>query len=237
MLLGVGALFVVVSLLMLPSAPRVAIPNTAFFGACFVVFAANVLRKRRFAAMRLREVEIAGETPIRPSRAYVAVLGGGLFFVGVVLLVFEWPAAPLVVRLSILAIAAAGAALLALLAAGRLPAGYLQFDPAGLTVGQRGFTMHLPWDQIGTVTAGEMHHNPVLLLSMASVEAVVVEPAAERPRALRQIARSAQWTGAHVVVMTAQYRIDLPLLVALVERYVSDPAARARLGVPRLPGS
>jgi hypothetical protein len=40
--------------------------------------------------------------------------------------------------------------------------------------------------------------------------------------------------GAHVMIMTSLYGIDLPFLVTAIERYVADPEARKGLSLPRL---
>lgn len=37
------------------------------------------------------------------------------------------------------------------------------------------------------------------------------------------------------MILSSQYRIELPLLVSAIERYVREPRARAGLAIPRLP--
>jgi hypothetical protein len=40
------------------------------------------------------------------------------------------------------------------------------------------------------------------------------------------------------MIMTAQYRLDLPLLVKAIERYAAEPSSRAELARrPELPGN
>lgn len=56
-----------------------------------------------------------------------------------------------------------------------------------------------------------------------------------RPRIFAEFVSSLEWVGAHVMILSSQYRIELPLLVSAIERYVREPRARAGLAIPRLP--
>jgi hypothetical protein len=226
--------FVIVGLLALPSRPDVAVPVLAFFGVCAGVATVTVLRKLRFARLRPISVEIAGGTPIRPSRLQLSGLGVTLLGLGIVLISY-WHSGPILVVCSIWGMIATGAFLLLGLVTGRLPVGFIQFDPVGLTIGRRADTFTLPWDCIASVAPAEYHDNPVLLLSVRDLDAVVVNPASARLRVIASFLSSLNWTGAHVMLMSSQYRIELPLLVTAIERYVRDPRAREGLATPRLP--
>lgn len=213
--------------------PRAGVPTLAFFGACAALAARTVLRKRRFARLRLISAEIVGGVPIRPSRSYLAVFALALSSLGTVLLVY-WRDASVVVLICVWMIASAGALLLLGLVTGYLPVGFLQFDPAGLTIGRRRDAFTLPWDSIAAVRPGEFHDNPVLLLLLQDPSLVLVTPAHARGRVIATLKSNMKWVGAHVMIMSSHYAIDLPFLVTAIERYIADPCARDRLAVPRL---
>lgn len=231
--LVVGVTFTAGGFFALFDKPKVAVPTIVFFGFCAAMAARTVWRKRRFARMQLLSVEIAGGVPLRPSRAYLTLLGLALSVVGTVLVVY-WRDAPLVVQLCAWLIAGAGALLLLGIVTRRLPIGFLQFDPAGLTIGRRRDSYLIPWDAIAAVRPGEFHSNPVLLLWLHDPSLVVAKPPRAHARVVASLHSSANWVGAHVMVMSSQYAIDLPLLVTAVERYVTDARAREGLAVPRL---
>jgi hypothetical protein len=213
--------------------PRVGVPTLAFFGACAALAARTVLRKRRFARLQLLSAEIVGGVPIRPSRSYLTVFALVLFSLGTVLLVY-WRDAPIIILICVWMIAGAGALLLLGLVTGHLPVGFLQFDPAGLTIGRRRDAFTLPWDSIAAVSPGEFHDNPVLLLLLQDPSLVIVTPPHARERVIASLISNTKWVGAHVMIMSSHYAIDLPFLVTAIERYVADPRARDGLAVPRL---
>jgi hypothetical protein len=232
-MLVISVAFAAVGLVGLLDDPRVGVPTLAFFGACATLAGRTVLRKRRFARLRLISVEIVGGVPIRPSRAYLTVFALALSSLGTVLLVY-WRGAPVVVLISVWIMAGAGALLLLGLVTGQLPVGFLQFDPAGLTVGRRRDAFTVPWDSIAAVSPGEFHDNPVLFLSLQDTSLVIVTPPHARPRVIASLISNRKWVGAHVMIMSSHYAIDLPFLVTAIERYISDPHARDGLAVPRL---
>ncbi len=127
-------------------------------------------------------------------------------------------------------VAGVGLALLAATAAGWLPAGYLRFDPEGFTVAHRSWRYTIPWDAVAELGPGELYDNPVLCLWLRDFGAVRVEPSSFEMRARKQFASNERWTGAHVVIMTPQYGLELPLLVSALRRYVEAPSSRAALG-------
>jgi hypothetical protein len=213
--------------------PRVGVPTLALFGACAALAARTVLRKRRFARLRLISVEIVGGVPIRPSRGYLIVVALALSSLGTVLLVY-WRGAPLAVLISAWITAGVGALLLLGLVTGHLPVGFLQFDPAGLTIGRRRDAFTIPWASIAAVSPGEFHDNPVLFLSLQDASRVIVTPPQARGRVIASLISNTKWVGAHVMIMSSHYAIDLPFLVTAIERYIADPHARDGLAVPRL---
>jgi len=84
---------------------------------------------------------------------------------------------------------------------------------------------------------GEFHDNPVLLLWLSNLNRVNVQPPEARARALASLARNQSWVGAHVMILSSHYRIELPYLVSAIERYIAEPQARQGSAVPRLPVS
>jgi hypothetical protein len=110
---------------------------------------------------------------------------------------------------------------------GWLPAHYVQFDPQGITFGERGFSYLVTWENIAGLAARELDGNAVLLLQLYRPDAIEVTPHGRKARALNGMARNP--SGADVVLATTQYRMDLSLLTQAVERYVREPAARIEL--------
>jgi hypothetical protein len=234
-LFAVGCTFVAAGLFILPSRSDVGIVTLAFFGTCTAMFGANLVRKYRFRRLQPIRVQIVGAVPIRPSRGGVFLLGGTLFALGVTLEIFGTAYGRIFSSLSFV-IAGVGALLLVGLALRWLPVGYIQFDPAGLTFGQRRWAFMVPWDQIAKVGAGEFHDNPVLLLWIREPAAIQVDPPHHHARAVAGLASTMAWSGVHVMLMTSQYGMDLPLVAKAVERYVSDPSSRRELAQRFLPG-
>jgi len=69
------------------------------------------------------------------------------------------------------------------------------------------------------------------------MNSVVVRPPGDRSRVIAGLKSNIAWVGAHVMIMSSLYEIDLPLLVSAVEKYVASPSARQQLAVPRLPAA
>lgn len=233
--LVVSTAFVVIGVLAFADGRDEAVAIVAFFGTCAAVAAGTIVRKRRYARLHLISVEIVGGTPIRPTRSRVALLGATFLGLGLVLFAYS-PSAPFVVKLCIFVMIAAGALLLLALLTGLLPVGFLQFDPHGLTIGERRHVLTLPWDSIAAVAPGEVHDNPVLLLWVRDLDTILVRPPAARPRVTAGLRSSLSWFGAHLMIHTWQYGIELPFLVKAIERYAGDPSAREGLAVARLLG-
>jgi hypothetical protein len=232
-LAAVGLLFVAGALLVFQREPAMAVGTIALFGACAALGVRNVVRKRRFARLRPLSVEIVGGVPLRPSRLYTALLGGGVLSVGLAL-VPPGLDGRLVLLICAGVMVLAGAFLLGGVAKGKLPIGFVQFDEGGLTVGQRTSTFTIGWDNVLGVWPGEFHDNAVLFLSVRDLAALAVHPAEAKARTMARLSLDQRVVGAHVMILTGSYGIDLPLLVAAIEGYVSDPASRAGLAVPRL---
>jgi hypothetical protein len=232
LLLAVGLAFVVAGLFILPRNRDVGIVTLAFFGLCTATFVSNIARKLQFRSLLPLRVEVAGGVPIRPSRAVFLALASGVFGVGATLVTFGRGYGAIFWSLAWLMLAA-GAALLLGLAAGWLPVGYFQLDPPGITIGGRRWAYTVPWDCL-QVSSGEFHDNPVVWMWIDRLEAVEAHPAESRDQVLEALASNTRWSGAHIVIMTSQYRMHLPLLVQALERYIADPGARSELARPKL---
>lgn len=215
---------------------RPAFAVTLFFGCCAAVQAATIARRLRQRRDTAISVRVVGGVAIRPSRGRLAAWGVLTLSAGVGLAILG-ESFPFPFRAASWAIAASGALVLAGVAARRLPVGFLQFDPAGLSLGRRHWTITLPWDQVERVAAGEVNDNAAALLWVRDLAAVAVTPPEKQRQAVRAMLSSVEWTGAPVVVLTGAYGLSLPHLVAALERYASEPAARAELAPrPGLPG-
>jgi hypothetical protein len=233
LLVALNAVFVAGGLLMLPSKPDVAIVTLAFFGSCLAIAVANVWRKLRDRKFTAETIDVAGGVPIRPKRGLFLGLGAWLLILGIVLIVFGH-AYPLLFRWLAGFIAVVGATLFVGTLVGYWPAGYLQFDPEGLTIADRGWRVVLPWNEITSVVEGDYQSNPVLLICVADASRLAVEPPQSHAQAMKKIARMQTYMGADFAIMTTHYGIDLPTLASAVLRYATDAAARAGLR-PRLP--
>lgn len=233
-LLAISVVFVAAGLFILPRDPNVGIVTLAFFGSCLAVFAAIIVRKLRVRRFTGETIEVVGGVPIRPQRWRILLLGGWLLALGTILLVFAKDPPDLIWWLAAF-IAAVGASVMAGVLTGRLPGGYLQFDPEGFTIANRQWRAVIPWDQIASVNEGELADNPILLISVHDLAAVTITPPDAIANAAKTIARYEATYGANFMIMTTHYGIDLPVLTATIVRYATDPAARKELCRRSLP--
>ena len=233
-LAGIGIVFVLMGLVILPSDLNTGITTIAFFGACAWVSVGNLVRKLRYGRLRVRNVTVTGGVPIRPSRSKGIAFGGVLLGLGLVLIIFD-PGHPFLMRVIAWLIAVTGGCVLAAVATGFFPGQYMQFDPAGLTLGYRGWSVLIPWDGISRAATGEVSGNPALFLWLESPEAFEVKPAAKQRGFLKQIGQWRGWIGADMVLLTTHYDMDLPVLAAAIDRFRTDFSSRAELKTLALP--
>jgi hypothetical protein len=206
-----------------------AISFIVFFGIGAFVSAGTILRKRRFRQeSRVNEAEIAGGVPIRPSRKAALMTGLAMFVSGAVLLYFGDPF-PLLYTLSMFALTSMGAFILLGVIFRFLPKGYIQFDPPGLSVGERLWTLTIPWDQIIFVAPGGLGDNVMLLIGISQIEAVEVRPEKYREKVLKRFKSNIRWFGVPMTIMPGRYGLSLPLLIKAMERYITVPASRETL--------
>lgn len=167
LLLFVGLCFMVAGILIIPENLSVGVSTLVFFGGCTIVFAGTIHRKLHFRQEnKIIKADIIGGVPIRPSKTVILSLGLALFMSGSILFYFGAPY-PLVYKLLSLLISSVGLCLLLGLLFGLLPVGYIQFDPTGISIGQRRWTIMIPWEQISSVSPGESEGNVILVLNSA----------------------------------------------------------------------
>jgi len=228
LLVAISAVFVVIGCILLPRDPDAAIVALAMFGPCLVFFSYTILRRHRRRHAGPMAAQVVGGTPIRPLRGRALMLGAGLLALGVVLATHGAGAGPVFVWLSWF-IAGVGAVFSVLVLLGVLPAGYLQFDPDALVVGTTREQARVPWSAISAMAEAEYHHNPAVFIWVADVDAVMVQPETRRVRVLKRIASSQAWMGADFVILCSQYGVEASVVLAALQRYASEPAARDEL--------
>ena len=231
--------FVAGGLFLLDSNFDVAVVTIAFFGSCAIIGAIPIVRKLRPVQPAPDHVEIMGGVPIRPSKGILLTIGLWLVALAVITLAFGWSYG-IIYRAVMLGFLGLGCYILIGLYLGRLPAHYLQFDPSGITFGERGFSYRVQWDNISGSGAGEINGNAALLLQLYQPDAIEVAPPGRKTRALKALVRNEQFYGAHVIIMTTQYRMDVSLLAQAIDRYIREPEARSELSqkflLPPAPG-
>ena len=211
---------------------RAALVTITFFGACALIFVADILRKRRERRERGSIVQVTGgvNIPVESSRVgFIAlgccVVGAVLFFVGVNY--------PLLLRLLGAFIGLVGVALAIALACGYFRRQFIRFDPDAFTVGERGFRYRLEWDNFDDIAEIEFASNPFVGIRVRSVEAIVVEPPDRAPSFRSLIANNRALMDADVVIAPRNFGIDGPVLAGALARYANDDDARAELATRR----
>lgn len=229
----IGGLFTLGGLLMLRNDFKTGIVTLVFFGLCFAHAVSVILRKRRARKLVALTASVAGGVPIRQSRTRMALLGGALLILGALQVAFITDAVQVGIGWLLVVV---GGVMLAGLAAGLLYTAYIQFDPSGITFGDRHGKAVVPWQAITGLARTDMNNNPIVLVSV-DPEAIAVQPAAHRPRLSRQMARSRGSFGADFAIMSTVYGIDAPVLLAALQRYVAEPESRRELQrLPQLRG-
>jgi hypothetical protein len=92
-----------------------------------------------------------------------------------------------------------------------------------------GWAYTIPWDGISRIGASEFHDNAALLIWLHHADVVNAHPPERKNQVVKHLASNLRWVGAPVMLLTSQYRMDLPLLVQALERYITDPSARTEL--------
>src|SRR5688572_13347700 len=129
----------------------------SFFGACTAVWVWVILRKQRIQVhAALEEVKMPGFTPLRARRSTrlawtvrVAAVGFGMWATGAA---FGMAVVAIGAGLAVV-----GTLLSVLIVLDVLPQPFLQFEPAGLRLGQRRYSFLVEWENMSEVSPGEMH--------------------------------------------------------------------------------
>lgn len=228
----IGTMFVVMGIVILPTDRNVGITTIALFGVCATVSIGTLVRRFRYARLSVHSVQVVGGAKIRPSRFRMAVFGVTLLSLGAVLLVFGGPA-PSTIWFCYWVIAGTGILLLVGLVLGVVPSEFLEFTPAGLVFGYRGWSVLLPWDRIARISAGETHNNPALFVWLDCPEDFKVTPEIRHAKFVQYVQRCRAWIGSDISILTTHYDVELPVLVGAINRYLEDHEARAEL-VPKV---
>lgn len=228
LLAAISALFTITGLFMLRTDMNAGLVITTMFGSGFAFAVNTIIRKRRSRLIRSVQAKVIGGVPIRPPRKKAILVALAMLAMGLVFTIFGQSfGAPFQV-ISGLLVAAGGCVGIAI-AAGTLPAGFIQFDYQGLTLGGSKWRATVPWCSISNITEAELHDNPAIFLWVSDPQEIVVEPATYKNKVLKQVALSQSWVGADFAIMPSQYNIDAPVMFAALARYISTPSARAEL--------
>lgn len=232
-LLVTCAIFVAMGVFILPSKLDVGIVTIVLFGLAGVAPITTIVRKRRDRRERPLRAAIVGGVRIGASRLRLAMLALALLLLGGTLVWFGG-GYPTTFRVLAWFVGVIGLLLCVAVALRWLPVGHLMFTPQGLTMGHRGYTVFIRWDDMLALDGVEVHDNPALRLWFRPGATVAVEPPTFTQRALSAMATNEGWFGAPIVIMTGTYALDLPPLLKAFERYINDPASRPELDSSRL---
>lgn len=233
LLAAIGGTFTLGGLLIIRKDFNTGIVTLVLFGLSFAHAVHVILRKRRAQKRVALTATVAGGVPIRQSRRRLALLGGAILAVGATQLAFGPQGNALMLGIGWL-LAGVGAAVLIGLAFGLLPIGYIQFDPRGITFAQLRGKAIVPWAAITGLARGDVYNNPAVLVAV-DADAIAAEPEAYRPKLLKQLAFSRGAMGADFVILSTSYGIDAPILLAALQRYVTEPSSRQELrSMPQL---
>jgi len=231
-LLAVSTVMIATGLFAMSEKPGLGIMVVSFFGACSLVPIFNIRRKRRASRVAregsLQAIALPEDRTIRPSRGRLLAIEIGVFAL-CTLMVFVAEDA-LLVRVLAGGVALALAFAAVMTAAGKLPAAYLRFDEKCLTLGKRGYEMHVPWATIDLVLESEYFDNATVTLEFDDLEDVTTTPPECRERAHAALRKQQAWTGSPVVLMAVHYGVHadelmLTLELARIAAVEREPAA------------
>lgn len=225
--------FVAMGFFLLPKNRDVGIVTIAFFGVCAGTFLTTIFRKLRESKFQSISVGVSGGVDIKPSRLRVWLMAFLLISLGTILAVFG-DSYPFLLRILAYVIAGFGILLVALILFGKIPVGFLRFDPDGFRIGRRKWTILLSWDEIAEVRAGEFNSNAAVFLFLRSYDRIRTEPEEFYQKAIQEILSSEGWIGSHFMILTSNYGMSSPVLAEAIERYKSQPEAREELNRTRI---
>ena len=208
---------------------QIAVPSLAVFGSALAITIALIWRKYRFRRTAPLKVQIVGGVPIYPSRNRTLILGVWIAALGTISIVFG-SSFDLLFQMAAGVIAIAGYAILLGVATGYLPrAGYLQFDPAGLTIGNRRWSYLIQWDNIAGLAPVMIDDVPTLYVRLHRPDLIEVMPPEQAEKVRKSLLRRGAGDGPNLTLNPTPYGMDLPLLLQALDRYIRDPSARLDL--------
>lgn len=227
----VSVILALCALVVLLGGERIGIAVFVLFSGCTATAASTIVRKRRIRARAsMPPVPVRGFAPFRAQRSHLMIWTAGVGVVGITIwatgsaggTVFVWAGAGLAIL---------GAVLSVLLALGVSAHGYLQFEPAGLRLGQERYSFLLEWDNVVDLSPGEYHGNDVLRINVRDLDRLraTLEPISNDARLAKAIRSSRQWFEADITLIAMHYGTDIGVLAPAITRYMTDPDARGEL--------
>lgn len=225
MLLAISCAFVIAGIALLWKAPDTAIITIVFFGACGIVPVSSLLRRRRAqrASTVAATLTLPADRTLRPMRSRAVALFGGMLGLGVVIFYFSARYSP-TFRWLIALVAVIGLCGLVAVALGYAPVGYLRFDAGQLTLGMRGYAMHVPWSACTAVIVGEYMNNPAVFVHLDDAASVHASPPEQTAKAHKALQRNESWCGAPIMILTTPYDFDPEALAAAIEQQMRAAA-------------
>lgn len=213
----------------------------AVFGACAGV-AVHQLRGQRKLERQASDpsltVAVVGGAPIEVDRRRLVLAMVGLLAFGLFLAATGGPLGEGFVAVSLLVAGFAAVALVAL-AFGWRRGFALIFTREGIVFESPRLVYEVAWSAIIGVELTTINEQPVITLFVADPHALAAsaevrrgEPARAQARLARDLDRSFEWFGAHLVIAPSTYGVDAVVLLRAIERYVGEPGVRGEL-VPR----
>jgi len=223
-----GSMVFVIGGLLLRVSFAVAIVAIVFFGSCAALATMNLRREVRASSSAPGRVELIGGVPLRQSRLLMGGLGIWMTALGLILATIGAQGGLIIQGIG-LGLVALGCVILIGTALGWFSTVYLQFDPTGITVGQRGFAYLVRWDNIAGLGTGEIGKTPVILIRLHRPDGIEVSPPQRTTRTLKDLASCERLYDAHVVLMPMLYGVDASLLAQALDSYIRAPHARDEL--------
>jgi hypothetical protein len=215
-----GALFSLLGLaLYLVKRDPIGLATLAFFGGCAAVGIWSLWRGRLLARHAASPVELPDGARLQRSRfdgwaAGCAIIGA------VIALTASGIGLPMVIIGA--AMAALGVVLLLLLATGVLARPSLRIEREGLRFTGRRYSFLLEWENVASLTPGELHGHDLLLVGVRDLQRLTatVRPASEAGRLAEHVRSNLAWSEAELVVMAGAYGTDVAVLTRAMKRHL-----------------
>ena len=212
------------------------VATSVFFGACSV--AAGQSLWQNFRSSRLAgelTVDVIGGVPIVSQQSkQQTIYGVVLLLMGAIMVLTGTSLGWVFVGLSVF-IGITGALLLIARVAGWLPTPSLEFHPDGLRFNSGKFTVRLAWDNLQSAVLSDIARNPVVLIRVRDMNPALAGMAASSLKAvIKEVINNQRYFNCEFVLFPKHYNIEAPVFCGALQRYMSDPVARAALGTSRL---